>query len=452
MDKIKKMLRRINMNIVYTVLVSLVVVAPIFTVIFRALDIEGDTEISLIITKVVGYIGLLVAIVKIISMLISNKFKWLKNKRLIPLALFFCFLVWALIVCFFARDMYKAFNGYTYRNEGFYTYLAYGGICFLACMITPKSKKIICNIMIFTAIVLVVLGAIDFEKKEDIFPHWDTLSSVFTNPNHYGYFLVIPTICSFGLLMTEKWYYKIAYAVAFVALLSTLINTGTVGSYSAVFICVIGIIIYHIVSKKKFVYGFIGLCVLVICTLFLQSAFLKETIVIDAKKSIEEFWALFNEDADIVKNLYNSEIKHFKELKGPERRVAEYGSGRFLLWINSIKLIKQSPIVGYGMENVTEKMLGGGSGSPHNLIFSVTLFTGIPGALFYFLGVGLVLIKARTRLKKLEPVEVITYFSCVGYLISSMFGISKYYTSPYFFVFFGMLYGIWLLPVMKKNK
>ena len=86
-------------------------------------------------------------------------------------------------------------------------------------------------------------------------------------------------------------------------------------------------------------------------------------------------------------------------------------------------------------------MIGGGAGRPHNLILQMCLFAGVPGAMMYLIGVAIIMIRGLINFKLMDNIMAISYFACFGYLISAMFGNTMYYTSPFFLVFFGMLYG-----------
>lgn len=452
MGKIKKIFseEELNESKLALLLVGMVAIAPICTVIFRALNIYY-INISFTITKIVGYIGCAFFILKLVKALKNEKNNFIKNNNYAPLILFMCFVIWALIACFFADDMNKSFFGGT-RKEGFFTYLMYGGICFLACMIKHQDKKTVCDLLISSAIVLAVLGFLDFEGKYLLFPYWDSLSSVFTNPNHYGYFLVIPVICSASLTVEKEWHLKIFYTIAYTLLVITLIDTGTSGSFIAAAISILGLLIYQLISKKKFAHIIICLVILICCTLFHQSKYSNRPLIKDISDIVNQVVSVFSNESGVFLSMVNDDLKDYSELDSEETKVARYGSGRLLIWINSAKLILKSPIVGYGMENITTEMMRLNNTSPHNLILSLGLFTGVPGACFYLFGVAIVMIVGLWNLKKMDEIEALCYFSCLGYLISSMFGTSKYYTSPFFFVFFGMVYGAWLISMTNKEE
>ena len=263
MEKIKEFFKNIRIDIskISLILVMFVILAPLLTTVMRLIAVNNffvykvlyvrSIDISLYTTYIVGFIGLATFVYLCVKKGISHWKKYASSKLLIPVYLFIAFLIYLLFSCLLAQDTHLAFYGSEYRNEGYYLYLAYAGVCFLSMLIEHDKKKIIYNTLICVAMFLAVIGFIDFQGKERVFTYWNSMSAIFTNPNHYGYFLVIPIICSVMLLESEKWYLKIAYLVSYVVLLLTLINTTTSGSYMAIFITIVAILIYQIIAKKK---------------------------------------------------------------------------------------------------------------------------------------------------------------------------------------------------------
>ena len=80
------------------------------------------------------------------------------------------------------------------------------------------------------------------------------------------------------------------------------------------------------------------------------------------------------------------------------------------------------------------------SSRPHNIILQVAAFIGIPGAIIY---ISLILYIAISNLiiMKDNPIHITIYLTAMSYFISSMFGNSMYYTSPYFMILLGLLIG-----------
>ena len=65
--------------------------------------------------------------------------------------------------------------------------------------------------------------------------------------------------------------------------------------------------------------------------------------------------------------------------------------------------------------------------------------TGIPGMLFYVVAVVAIFIRVLKNIKNWNFLEYITAFCFISYMVSSMFGNSAFYTSPYFMIILGIL-------------
>ena len=111
------------------------------------------------------------------------------------------------------------------------------------------------------------------------------------------------------------------------------------------------------------------------------------------------------------------------------------------LWINGIKFMLNSPIIGYGPDNLRPMYaeLNINQDRPHNLLIQLATTSGIPGMLLYVTAVGIVVVKGISRLLKNNENGKIFLIIVTTYLVSAMFGNSMYYTSPYFFIALGYL-------------
>ncbi len=453
MEKIKAFFKNIRFDIskISLVLILCLIFSPVLVVLFRVLSLKsltifkllkyGSFNVILFFVYFVGAIGASCFLYNLFAKIFSRREK-LSNKSLIPLYLFIAFLIYLLFSCLFASNVKFAFYGSEYRHEGYYTYLAYAGICFLAILIKPENKKIVYNALIVVALFLAVLNLLEFKGKDMIFIYNSSKSAIFTNQNHFAYFLVIPIISSIMLLESEKWYLKPIYLISYSILLIALIDSWTTGSYLAVLVTILAILFYQIIARKKWVCGLVALGIFIICTFGYKNVYTNKPIIEDVKIITNQATSIVGKDKENIINFVKTDdIKDYKELNEDEKAIANYGSKRLLIWINSLKLIRQKPILGYGLENVSEDVLGGGAGRPHNLILQMCLFAGIPGALLYLTAVAIVMIKGLINFKYMDTIIAVSYFGCFAYLISAMFGNTMYYTSPFFLIFFGMLYG-----------
>ncbi|MBO5142501.1 MAG: O-antigen ligase family protein [Clostridia bacterium] len=130
------------------------------------------------------------------------------------------------------------------------------------------------------------------------------------------------------------------------------------------------------------------------------------------------------------------------EKSGLTEDVSNTGSGRGEVWIKSLDLIKQRPLFGWGLENMLNEFyyqFGINEGRTHNLILQLAGTTGIVGMLLYIVGVAAVFFKVLAKYKKWGTVEYICVPTFMAYMVSSLFGNSAFYTSPYFMIILGMM-------------
>ena len=136
----------------------------------------------------------------------------------------------------------------------------------------------------------------------------------------------------------------------------------------------------------------------------------------------------------------NEENKENKS--GLSDAVSNTGSGRGEVWLKSLDLIKQRPLFGWGLENMLNEFYyqyGINEGRTHNLILQLAGTTGIFGMLFYMIAVIAIFFKVISNYKNWGVIEYIAVPTFIAYMVSSMFGNSAFYTSPYFMIILGMM-------------
>ncbi len=131
------------------------------------------------------------------------------------------------------------------------------------------------------------------------------------------------------------------------------------------------------------------------------------------------------------------------------------GTGRWNLWQLGLKYVAEKPIFGYGPDNLGARYLIDGispDGRPHNEFIQFAAMLGIPGLLFYVAGLLAHLSDFLKRWRRLD-LAVIGVFATVGaYLISSLFGNTMFYTTPFFFMFLGLSYGMLRNPEWEIER
>lgn len=122
--------------------------------------------------------------------------------------------------------------------------------------------------------------------------------------------------------------------------------------------------------------------------------------------------------------------------------VSNTGSGRGEVWLTSLKLIKQRPVFGWGLENLLNEFYyqyGVNEGRTHNLILQLAGTTGVFGMLFYMIAIIAIFFKVMARYRNWGVIEYVAVPTFIAYMVSSMFGNSAFYTSPYFMIILGMM-------------
>lgn len=362
---------------------------------------------------------------------IYDKFQKSNNKKeifkeLLPIFLFVIYMIWTLISCHQAARKNRAFNGTPYRKEGYFMYINYAGFFFCAMLLENKKlRNILLNAFIITSIFLISINR--FIGK--------SITNVFANTNHYGYYLTMSLICSLGLFLTEKnKILKVIYLAVYTVIGYGLIDNNTFGCYLAVIAILVLYAIYAIIKKTDRKLIFIAITIFIL----LSGVTLKNGKNI-AYQNIKQ---LGQDIQIIISKIMNIETQ---SIDGEEVQVDEKfektGSSRMALWTNGIKFILEKPIIGYGPENLRDKYLFWGINidRPHNLLIYLGCVSGIPGMLIYVAAVGIIVIRGIKKLLANNQSTKIFLLIVITYLISSMFGNSMYYTSPYFFIFLGSL-------------
>ena len=110
------------------------------------------------------------------------------------------------------------------------------------------------------------------------------------------------------------------------------------------------------------------------------------------------------------------------------------------MWLHAIDFIKEKPLFGYGPDNLAEPYALVGifeKTRPHNEFLQHAAALGIPAGLLYLISV--VTFTVTYFKKKIGNPLVIGLVCTVGaYVCSSLFGNTMFYTTPFFFMIFGM--------------
>lgn len=344
-------------------------------------------------------------------------------------------LLWSLIPTFNAVDVVGAFIGATELSSGYITYLFSLSLMVCVYWLNEQERDVLIKyfVVVSDILALIMLG---FEYNIPIFKDFTvpvTGVSVFTNQNHYGYYLTVAIMCMTGLYFSsleakrngEKssraW--RITYLVSSMVNMYSLVLNDTLGAYFAV---LFGTIFLMIVWRARF--GKMNAWYWIPIAFFVTLTVLSYFDLITSKAGTTIGHSLVVFVADLLK------LKHKSE--GYELG----GSRRIKIWKETIARIKEHPILGYGPDMIFDAE---GNAlmetTPHNEFLECAFFLGIPGLVLYLGGLIKLFIDRCKGLKALSCYQIVAAGAVFGYLASSFFGVRKYHTSPYLYMFLGLL-------------
>lgn len=342
-----------------------------------------------------------------------------ENNTIIFFALFTLLMI--VSTCINGFTDYAIYGGET-RHESIFTYMYYFIIYyFCASIINSKNLKAFLSYsFIFGSLLMGILVIIHvYISPIPMFVHFENqtmLTSIFTNSNHYGYYLVISIVLSSSLFVLEE--NKLLKAICMLNFIINniiLIINNTLGAYIA---CFMGLVF--------------NIIVLFICNKKINSLSLLMLFIFIAISAIMTIWY-----DTILISLYIL-FSDVKKISSNTEDAASSGSGRWQLWEKTIEYIKEKPLFGHGLDGIAERLdKEAGSERTHNEFLQYTVFFGIPAGIMYVCGIMSTYLKALKYKHRLDIYSISSLTAAFGYLVSSFFGISKFYTAPFLFIFLG---------------
>ncbi|MBR5371416.1 MAG: O-antigen ligase family protein [Oscillospiraceae bacterium] len=343
---------------------------------------------------------------------------------------FLAFSAWLLLSTAVNGFTREARIGDEYRGEAVWTFISYGLLYFTCGMAvsSEKVKKWLYRILLSGSSVLAVTALLDragvirvdaFHITQD--PYY--LCAIFSNGNHYAYFLLFGVLLSAGLAIYEEALFPrlLAFGSLLLHTAALVINTCR-GSYLACIAALIALYIaLRIIDRKR-------------CKMFwiVLGVFIAGTVI-----------GYFCEPRNLARYIrIASDLQNM--VSTDELASARVGSHRGILWSLTLKCIAEKPLLGWGTEGIRLTLLNAmeeyGNDRPHNEYLQYAAFYGIPALCMYLGAVGSVYRRAFCQRAELKPMTVIALTAGIGYLCSAFFGNTMYYTAPYFFVTLGFAF------------
>lgn len=415
-------------------LIIVLLLVPLLVLLsYKIFGYKITTSIWYYLILYIGIIGFVYGIYKIVENIDLKKVSKIDK---IPFVLLIIFFVLAIISTINSSDIILSLMGSEYRKDGLYSYIAYIGIGLISMfIIEDKDKNIIYKLFIIVGLILTIFTR--FGMNDFLFPIQNSYNGIFFQFNHFSYFQILCLVCNTCLFVTSNSKESVIYLISYMFMLELLILNDTFGGYVAILLTTIFIVMYYIMIKKIRIKPIIILVIFILLSLNVSSG--SGSIVIKN----------FKENLGAVKNVDMSNLDKEEEFQ----KLEHLGTDRGKLWMSSIKLIKQKPILGYGIENIEDKLRDDGNNNdkPHNLILGLMVYIGIPGALALLSCYALVILKSLVKIKEINDVTFVALAAAICYLMSSMFGNSMFYTQPYFSIFFGFLLSNITIKYSKKE-
>ena len=384
----------------------------------------------------IGLSGILEYIIYIIKKIKDKEFD---IKKMIPQILIGILLIISIIASIYSNDSYLSFFGEGYRKEGLIVYIMYIGYILAASII--KNKKYVSNIfkiIIFSALFIIIMPLFRYDFS------YKNFSNVFFQFNHYGYYLMISTMLAGFMFVHNTKIKKIIYLLMYIFLIYILILNDTFGCYLAISISLTFSFIYSIIKKYKRV------DIIILIVTFVAASFLISHFDIKIGERIK----VGNTQGIVSNNIstFSSDVKKIIS-KDENSNTDRVGTGRGKLWKWAWKYTVNHPIIGGGMESLNSYYKDNNvkSDRPHNIMLQVSSFIGIPGAILYL---SLILYLAIVNLKNINKntINYMVYVTAMCYYISSNFGNSMFYTSPYFMILLGFLISMYSSVSKLENS
>ncbi len=441
MEKTEKKINLDNLaqKIYLFLALSYVLVIPIVTVLTCILKVRLYTLfIWHLLTLFISVLTITMFIIE--NLMNKHKLKKFKFNKC-ELIFFGLFFIWMIVSTFLSSNLALSMFGDEYRGNGLIQFISYIGYAMLGISLNKKNRIIVLRSICYVSFIMAIISLCGGRLYNIVFPAYTEYSGIFHHFNHYGYYLVYCIIISIFLIFSDNQKIsKIADFIIYLTLICMLIVNNTFGCYLAILFSLFLLFFYCLKKKILIKYLFI------IVPFILFSLFIK----VDNEYVVYSNFKSLTYDLGIIKNEIKSDIDNGNVSIDDNQQLMYVGTGRGELWLYGIEFAKQKPIFGYGLDNLGEQYYNKNVGNdmPHNLIINLCATVGVPGMLFYMIAVLIVLIKGLKNYNKNDHITNLTYFVIIGHLVSSMFGNTMYYVTPYYVIILGM--GMYALNEKEK--
>ncbi len=404
-------------------LIEFLVVSPLIIMLLNLLPITVVQVYNFwyTITYFVGDLGLLIGgilIVRLAKDEVSGF--WQGIKALFPLLLLVAFGLWCFVCDGNSRFKFISFLSYSTCQDGFFMFVAYFGILLMGFALSVNKSYIlkVAKTFAFVSLIVAIVSLMNNGITETLCRNQATntggYEAIFYNTNHYGYYLVFGImVTGFLFIYSEKYIMKLLYAISVMTLTVLLVLNNTMGSHLAILLALLIMLVWSFATRDDNKIGVAQLLLIFVFASLLTLCFTDNVFV--------NYSGLFT---NIKTILFGQEYTG--------ETIESVGTGRGLLWSLSLEIAKQNPIFGIGAVNAFL--------SAHNMFLQIAMQFGFVGLVIYlsmlFAGVTRLIKKKQT----IGNTQKLAAFCVVAYLISAFFGVTMFYTAPYYYLVLGMCF------------
>ncbi len=339
---------------------------------------------------------------------------------------------WLLLIVttYFSVNHYNSIWGSFRREEGIISILSYSVLFIFSKNYFRWNKKYL-KWILASAVIVSLYGILQYFgldpiPRDELRFGWGSRAfSTMGNPNFLGSYLVLMLPLSmFSFIQDKKVSLLISSSIIYTCLLFTFTRSALLGFL--VILLSIAIYIYKNKSLRK-------------NAIFLFGVFAAITILINFQSN----GRLLNRVLSI-----GSDAKILIE---KEEDYEKAGANRVYIWTRTLELVKESPLVGYGLENLQAVFVDKYSDEmlemygkvylvdkAHNEYLHIAVSSGIPSLIVYLIFIFLCF-KKGLELLKIDD-RYLPYFTAVAaYLVQAFFNISVVSVAYIFWIFLGII-------------
>lgn len=251
------------------------------------------------------------------------------------------------------------------------------------------------------------------------------LTATFYNLNHMGYYAALCSMLFAALLIgAKRIWVKIMLSLICAYSFWIVVINDTFGCYLAVLATLVITAVFLIISKENPLKSLAPLMIFVLVS--------AAVTFIPPKGA-----------TSVIESNVKTAVSDAKDIYQKSESASMAGSGRWILWQNTVSMIAEKPLWGFGPDNLKKEYTKRDVkiDRAHCEILERAVSTGIPSAVLYAAAILLAICSAAKgcKHKKCKADFLAPLMATCAYFVSSMVGVFLFYTACHFFVMLAML-------------